>query len=157
MVLSFNSCTCMCTDMACISDTKPFTIKFANTDFNENDLSSIKLVRTDDSFNSIDTVSISQYLNTNDLSIDFFFISELYQTNFEIKDYNYLIINDLLNQTDSVWAMDYDIQLVSKVCNTCSGGLNCEDDYYEFKEYSNPEFKLNSSLQNTFEIFIEKK
>ena len=148
---------CFCTQVACTSDERPFIVKFLKDRFSENELESISIIRTDKTFIGIDTSRIDHYLNRHDFSIHFFDIGALYPDDFEIKDFNYLISNNSINQVDSIWHIDYDVEIISLVCNTCGGGRNCEDEYYEFKKYSDPSFNLNTQEQNGFEILIDKK
>ncbi len=157
MILTIIQSCCMCEKVHCVSDTRPYIIKFSRDDFAQNELESISIVRTDKSFNGIDTAQIETYLNKNDFSIDFFHIGNLYSDDYEIKDFNYLIVLNSINQIDSLWNIDYDVDMISQVCNTCSGGINCEDEYYEYKKYTNSSFKINGQEQTGFEIMIERK
>lgn len=156
-LIIMNSCNCTCEDVACISDTRPFILTFSKDNFAENELESISIIRMDKSFHGIDTTRIENYLNKNDFSIDFFNIGNFYTDDYEIKDYNYLIVLNSLNQIDSLWAIDYNVEMISEVCNNCSGGINCEDEYYDYKNYTNPSFKINGQEQTGFEIMIERK
>ncbi len=157
ILVVIKSCNCACTEIACISDTRPFILKFSPDHFSEIDLDKITIIRTDKSFNGIDTAQINNYLNKNDFSIDFFHFGNLYNDDYEIKEFNYLIVLNSINQIDSVWNVDYDVEMISEVCNTCSGGLNCEDELYEYKKYTNPGFKLNGQERSGFDIMIKRK
>ena len=157
ILIVIKSCDCACTEVGCISDSRPFVFKFSNDHFSEQDLDEILMIRTDKSFIGIDTAQIGNYLNKNDFSIDFFYIGNLYNDDYEIKDFNYLIVLNSINQIDSVWNVDYDVEMISEVCNTCSGGINCEDEYYDYKKYTNPSFKINGQEQTGFEILIERR
>ena len=154
---TINSCTCSCTLVGCVTDTKPFILQFSNDSFKEANLENMSIIRTDKFFNPIDSFRIEQYLNKNDLSIDFFHICSAYPDDIELKDYYYFILNNSINQIDSIWNMNYDVEIVPKVCNTCSGGINCQDEYYDFKEYINPTFKINDRSELGFKILIERK
>jgi hypothetical protein len=152
-----NSCACTCNDILCVSDTKPFSLKFSKVSFSENDLMALSIIRLDKSFNRVDTFQIDKLLNKDDYSISFFMIGEQYKSEFELKNYNYLIVNNSIDQVDSITDLTYDIETKSEVCSKCSGGINCKDQYYSKKEYLNPKFKINGIEESGFEIPVIKK
>ena len=151
------ACKCQCDEVDCISDINPFRFNFSKEDFSVAELESISIVRTDNSFNGIDTVDVHSYFNSTDFSIQYFNLGEIYSDDFEMKDFNYLLMINTINQVDTISSINYDFSMISKVCNPCSGGANCKDEYYDYKQYSNAGFKINGQEQTGFEIVIDKK
>ena len=54
LTLLLQSCNCNCTEIGCISDSKPYTLQFPSQEFTQEDLTEVHFIRVNDSYEKID-------------------------------------------------------------------------------------------------------
>jgi len=155
LTLLLQSCNCNCTEIGCISDSKPYTLQFPSQEFTQEDLTEVHFIRVNDSYEKIDSVALDPYLNENNRKIDFMLISNLFSKDFDLNEYNYIVSIPKIHQKDSI-ALNYTLEITSEVCNSCSGASSCEDEYYNHWNYQNMKYTLNQKSADGSDITLSK-
>ncbi|MEO1052745.1 MAG: hypothetical protein AAFX87_19075 [Bacteroidota bacterium] len=154
----FGAC-CSCTDQLCITPVATITIILDLDDFQESDTEDFQNVlvkRTDQSFNAIDTAMVNLAFNPITQTTFGTEVNSILFDNqmFDLRDFNYIIINDRLDRSDTISQISYEVSESREVCNDCTG-LFCGDDEFTQRTFSNPSFELNGGEVNSFEISYE--
>ncbi len=162
-VFVLNSCNkkCNCTNEPC--PCFPFTISvYANANnsaegsFATKDMDEFYLVRTNESYVSIDSIKMnftdlfsSQYYNKI-----FRFSAENFSNVTDIKPYNFIIKNNLLATADTISSITYSETLQSVLCNVCT---NCDDEYLDCIVFEDINFEFDCVVQDKAEIVIKRR
>lgn len=156
-IFAMQSCHCNCTDVACDGNQIPFRFQFSKVDYVLNELDSVWVIRKNLTSSIQDTIRIDAYIDQTEYWFDFVNFKSLYSegTDFEVKDYQFLVLNGSTNQLDTIANINYDIEMISEVCNLCEG-VNCVNEYYDIKVYDNPTFSLNGTSGIGYAIVINK-
>lgn len=160
VIFVFNACNekCDCTSEPC--PCFPFTISvYANANnsaegsFATDEMSEFYLLRTNENFDVIDSLKIDfQDLYTNpEYNKVFRFSAEFYNNIIDIRPFNFIIKNTMLNSADTISAINYEESLESVLCNVCT---NCDDEYIDCIVFQNIHLEHNCEVQINAEISI---
>jgi len=124
--------------------------------YSTEEINEFYLVRTNKSFNIIDSVEM-EFLN-HEGNTDYKRFFEVNQNTFtnneNLHQFNYLIKNLILKSVDTVSAISYTEEMESRICNHCSG--RCDDKYIDCLQFSNLSLEFNGIVQDTFNVRISK-
>lgn len=159
-ILFYYSCNCGCTQKACDC---PELILWIQADvdngkegsFTKDELDGFSLIRTNQEFESIDTIKIPFGGVTNsDEYNTYAWIPEHFFLNFDsFKAYNFLISNPKLNFLDTISNISYIEKIEHTFCNKCK---NCDDEYIECPHYYEMSLKYKGDTIDGLRFKIEK-
>ena len=151
---------CDCTNESC--PCFPFTISlYANANnsaegsYATSEMDGFYLLRTTQDYQLIDSIKI----NFEDLysSIDynriFQFSADTYTNITDIKPYNFIVKNTILNTSDTISSITYTESLQHVLCNKCT---NCDDEYIDCVKFDNISVDFDCNVQNNPEIWLKR-
>lgn len=149
-----------CTKRGCPCPELIITIE-ANVDNNmdgsytEQEIDDFYLIRTDESFETIDSVKLE--FDTIGGMVDYNRFYRIYQNTFSdfknFRSYNLLVKNMIVNSIDTITTIEYTETMKNVLCNTCT---YCDDEYVDCMQYLEFNLVFNSTLQDDFNIRIKK-
>lgn len=152
--------TCDCTNESC--PCFPFTISlYANANnsaegsYATSEMDGFYLLRTTQDYQLIDSIKI----NFEDLysSIDynkiFRFSSETYNNVSDIRPFNFIVKNSVLNTSDTLSSITYTETLQHVLCNVCT---NCDDEYIDCVAFDDINIELNCNIQHNTEVWLKR-
>lgn len=161
--VTLNACNkkCDCTNESC--PCFPFTISvYANANnsaegsFATNEMSGFHLLRTNENFELIDSLKIefTNLYSSLDYNKVYRFSAETFTNIIDIRPFNFIIRNTILNTTDTISSISYDEEMESVLCNKCT---NCDDEYLDCVVFDNINLELNCEVQEKAEIAILRR
>lgn len=153
------SCNCTTRGCPCL---ELFISLQANVDnniegnFTEQDINDFYLFRTNDNYEIIDSLKINFKESSNDNYNRFFWITaSLYSDTTDLRQYNFIIKNSILNTMDTISSISYVERLENVVCNRC--GPDCDDTYVVCPVIYDFSLEFNCVFQNEQNIPIKKQ
>ncbi len=163
LIFGFSACNkkCDCTSEPC--PCFPFTISvYANSNndaegsFATKEMEEFYLFRTNENYQTIDSVKMQfadLYSSANYNKI-YRFSSETFSNISDIKPYNFIIKNMMIESADTISTISYSEVLKSLLCNVCT---NCDDEYIDCIIYENVNLELNCEVQTKAEIALLRR
>lgn len=162
-VFILNACNkkCDCTNEPC--PCLPFTISvYANANnsaegsFATREMETFYLLRTDENYKLIDSLKMdfTDLYSSQDYNKLFRFSAEDFQNINDIRPFNFIIKNTMLETPDTISSISYFEVLQSVLCNVCT---NCDDEYLDCVEFENISFEYDCNVQNKAEIELKRR
>ena len=165
---------CVCTLKACGKNNAPPDLKVYveedpndPSEFSRHQYDQFKVVWTDNKFRGVDTFPKGLYsLPNHKLKRGPGFEINNKRPNpqgdsRDIRNFNCIILtisDTTVIQQDTVEDVTYQIDKERKVCNRCTGGPDCEDEYFIYKDYHDKSLTFNKSvIKDSLAIRLRKK
>lgn len=160
-IFLLNSCRdCVCTKIHCPGESIAIKLLANENDldsnsFGEQEMAAFYLVRTDSDFLPIDSIPLdfNEAYNSPNFNRQFLLNEQDFSNFTSFQDYNFLIKNELLAQTDTISGITYTKESKQILCNECSG---CEDEYVQVVDYENRALFFNGERRTDFDIGLLK-
>ncbi len=161
-IFVLNACNkkCDCTNEPC--PCFPFTISlYANANnaaegsFATSEMSGFYLFRTTADYQPIDSIKIdfADLYSSIDYNKVFQFSAETYSNVTDIRPYNFIVKNTILNTSDTISSITYSETSQRVLCNVCT---NCDDEYIDCVSFNDINIDLNCDIQHTAEIWLKR-
>ena len=156
-----SSC-CDCVDIGCFIQAPELVFQAQvglQADFREEELQEVYFVRTTQDYQRLDSVAYAFAPEAFGSEIYNIFVTEgafNLAENEAFKDFNYLIVNRAVLQTDTLENMSYTLIESVESCENCSG-LFCSSDDLIRREYRDFQVEFNGTVFSELEIQYFRK